>query len=185
MTLGVVLALVFALGWVPLYVFRVESVGRVLPTYDRTERRWVRLSVAILTAHNSAACMAVSTAPAIPLWFAVLGLVAFAAGVGFWFWGRALIGPLRVRRLPNEAPTRLRREGPFRLVRNPLYLGVLVAAGAPVVVARRGFLGLSLALCAVALAVRAVQEERRLRAQLGAPYDAYSRHVKRLVPFVW
>jgi protein-S-isoprenylcysteine O-methyltransferase Ste14 len=35
------------------------------------------------------------------------------------------------------------------------------------------------------LGVRAVTEEKRLRAQLGAQYDDYSKDVKRLVPFVW
>jgi protein-S-isoprenylcysteine O-methyltransferase Ste14 len=44
---------------------------------------------------------------------------------------------------------------------------------------------LTLVLCGVALMVRAVQEERRLRAQVGAPYDAYCRAVKRLIPYVW
>jgi protein-S-isoprenylcysteine O-methyltransferase Ste14 len=43
----------------------------------------------------------------------------------------------------------------------------------------------SYTVCAVAIGVRALQEEKRLRAQLGAQYEDYCREVKRLVPFVW
>ena len=44
---------------------------------------------------------------------------------------------------------------------------------------------LTFALSSVGLIVRAVQEERRLRVQVGPPYDDYCREVKRLIPFVW
>ena len=115
----------------------------------------------------------------------MLGLTLFAAAVAFWFWGRMMIGPLRVRRLPDEPPLRLQQHGAFGVVRHPLYFGYLLAAAAPLAVVPRPLFVLTFALCGVALMVRAVQEERRLRAQVGAPYDAYCRAVKRLIPFVW
>jgi protein-S-isoprenylcysteine O-methyltransferase Ste14 len=66
-----------------------------------------------------------------------------------------------------------------------LYFGYLLATAAPVAATPNRWLAVSFALCAMMLAVRAVQEERRLRAQLGAQYDDYCKDVKRLVPFVW
>jgi protein-S-isoprenylcysteine O-methyltransferase Ste14 len=185
MTLGVWIALFFTVGWVPAYLFRAEAVSAALPHYSAAEQPWVRLTVASLTLHMTAACVTVSFVRDIPPWRTVLGLVVFAAGIGFWFWGRVLIGPLRITRLPEEPPLRLRQDGAFGIVRHPLYAGMLLAASAPVLVAPRTYLGASLTLCAVVLAVRAVQEERPLRAHLGAAYDAYCRRVKRLVPFVW
>ena len=185
MTLGVGLALFFTVGWVPAFLFRAEAVTVALPHYGAAEQRWVRLSVAALTLHMTAACVTVSLARDIPPWRTLLGVLAFAAGIGFWFWGRVLIGPLRVRRLPEELPLRFRLDGPFGFVRHPLYAGILLAASAPVLAAPRVYLTASWAFCAVVLAVRAVQEERRLRAQLGAAYDAYCCRVKRLIPFVW
>jgi protein-S-isoprenylcysteine O-methyltransferase Ste14 len=185
MTLGLGLALLFALGWVPVYLFRAESVAAALPVYSRAERLSVRASIAVLVVHMSAACISLSLTPRIDTWRTVLGLGVFAAGMGLWLWARVLIGPLRVRRMPDDAPAQLRRDGPFGVVRHPLYLGVLLAASGPVLVAPRVALGITLSLCFVVLAVRAQQEERRLHAQVGAAYDNYCREVKRLVPFVW
>jgi protein-S-isoprenylcysteine O-methyltransferase Ste14 len=185
MSAGLALALLFALGWIPAYLFRAESVSAALPVYSRAERLWVRASIAVLVIHVSAACLSLSLTPRVDTWRAALGVGVFAAGMGLWLWARVLIGPLRVRRMPDDAPAELRRNGPFALVRHPLYLGVLLGASAPILVAPRASLGVTLSLCFVVLAVRAEQEERRLRTQLGAMYEDYCRAVKRLVPFVW
>jgi len=181
---GLILAFVFALGWVPFYIYRAEAVEKALPYYSSSERRWVALSPAVLAAHVALASVLVSIADP-PRWRAVLGAALFASGVAFWFWGRAQIGPLRVTRLPDQPPPRLRHDGAFGLVRNPLYLGYLAAAAAPVIVAARPILLATFAACFVTLAVRAAQEERRLHDQLGPPYAEYCRTVKRLIPFVW
>ena len=163
---GLVLALVFTAGWIPLYVFRAEEMSEALPYYSATERRSVRYAAVILIAHTSIACIVLSlTSP--PLWRAGLGLLLFAAAIGFCMWARAQIGPLRLTRLPQPPPT-LRRDGPFGVVRNPLYLGYLVAAGAAVTTGRP-LLAVTFAACFLALAMRAAQEERRLHAQLGRP----------------
>jgi protein-S-isoprenylcysteine O-methyltransferase Ste14 len=181
---GFILAVAFALGWVPLYIYRAESRRDALPYYSGSERRWVALSPAVIGAHVALACLLVSFAEP-PRWRTALGVVLLTAGVAFWFWARAQIGPLRVTRLPDEPPPQLRRDGAFGVVRNPLYLGYLVVAAAPVVVAARPILLATLTACFAALAVRAAQEERRLRDQLGPSYAAYCRSVKRLIPFVW
>jgi protein-S-isoprenylcysteine O-methyltransferase Ste14 len=185
MTLGQALALFFTVGWVPLYFCRAEAVGAALEHYESTERRWVQLSVAAVSLYVAASCVSVSVTRDMAPWRALLSMAVFAGGIGFWFWGRVLIGPLRVRRLPEEAPLRLRRDGAFGIVRHPLYFGVLVACAAPLLVAPRPHLLLGFAGCVIVVSVRALQEERRLRAQLGAAYDAYSREVKRLAPFLW
>jgi protein-S-isoprenylcysteine O-methyltransferase Ste14 len=185
MTLGFALALWFTVGWVPAYLCRVEEAKDALPHYSAVERRWVWLAMALFGVHMTAACTTVTLTRDISYWRALLALVVFAAGMGFWFWGRLSIGPLRVRRLPDQPPTRFRQDGPFRIVRHPLYLGILVAASAPVLVTFHAHLTVTLVACVMVLAVCAVQEERRLRGQLGSVYDSYCRNVKRLVPFVW
>jgi protein-S-isoprenylcysteine O-methyltransferase Ste14 len=182
--LGLVLAAAFTLGWIPLYVYRAESMQEALPHYSASERRWVRLSPAIVAAHMTLGCILVSVAEP-PPWRAAAGAALFAAGVAFWFWARHQIGPLRVTRLPDEPPRQFRRDGAFGIVRNPLFLGYLAAAAAPAIVAARPILLLTFAACFAALAIRAGQEERRLHRQLGPPYAAYCREVKRLIPFVW
>lgn len=185
MTLGVALGVVFALGWVPLFVFRVEGLTEALPSYSGVERFWVTLTPILLAVHVTGTCIAITLVPSIGWCAAFLGWTLFAGAIAFWFWGRAMIGPLRVRRLPDEAPLRLQQRGAFGVVRHPLYFGYLLAAAAPLTMVPRAPFFLTFALCCLAVAVRAIQEERRLRAQLGPSYDAYCRLVKRLVPFVW
>ncbi len=185
MTAGALLAVVFGFGWVPLFVFRAEALLAALPAYTRRERLWVQLTPTVLTIHVTAACVAINLEPGVSVWSAACALVTFAAAIAFWFWGRVMIGPLRVQRLPDEPPRHFRQGGAFGVVRHPLYCSYMVAAAAPLFVVRRPVLLVSYALCVLALAVRAVQEERRLRAQLGAAYEVYCRDVKRLIPFVW
>jgi len=181
---GIFLAFVFGLGWIPLYLYRAESMGDALPHYSPVEQRWVKLTPTVIAVHVSLSCPLVSVAEP-PPWRGTAGLILFAAGVAFWFWARLQIGPLRVTRLPNEPPRQLRRDGAFGIVRNPLYFGYLVVAAAPVVVALRPVLLLTFAACVAVLTVRADQEERRLLRQLGPAYAVYRDSVKRLVPFVW
>lgn len=181
---GPALSVVFALGWIPLYVYRAESRQEALGHYAGAERRWVKLTPVVVSAHATVGCILVSFSDP-PPWRAACGAAVFVAGVAFWFRARAQIGPLRVTRLPDEPPATLRRDGAFGLVRNPLSFGYLVVAAAPLLVAARPLLLLTFAACFVALAIRAEQEERRLHAQLGPLYDDYCRVVKRLIPFVW
>jgi protein-S-isoprenylcysteine O-methyltransferase Ste14 len=185
MTAGVVLSFAYALGWLPLFFFRVEAVSQASPYYAPSERMSIALSLGLVTLHVSAACLTLSLSTDLRWWRVAPACVLYLSGLAFWLWGRVLIGPLRVRRLPQEPPRQFRRDGAFGVVRHPLYSAVLLAAAAPVLATGRWELGLSFGACVLALAVRAIQEEHRLRAQLGAAYDAYALEVKRLVPFVW
>jgi protein-S-isoprenylcysteine O-methyltransferase Ste14 len=184
MSVGLLLAFGFALGWIPLYVYRTEAMRDAFPYYSAAERRWIWLSPTLVALHMTLACILVSfTDP--PPGRTAIAIAVFAAGIIFWFRARAQIGPLRSTRLPDEPPRELRRDGPFGLVRNPLYLGYLVVAAAPVIVAAQPILLLSYAACFAALAARTAHDERRLHRQLGEHYAAYCRDVKRLIPFVW
>jgi protein-S-isoprenylcysteine O-methyltransferase Ste14 len=184
-TLGIVLSVIFGVGWLPLFLFRAESLGEALPSYRGSERFWVLATPVILAAHVTASCGVLSLERSIHTARAVASVFLFAAGVAFWLWARATIGPVRTRRLPDQPPECLRRDGPFGLVRNPLYFGVLICAAAPALAAAEPLLAASFALSVAALAIRAGQEERRLHAQLGASYAAYCREVRCLIPFVW
>jgi protein-S-isoprenylcysteine O-methyltransferase Ste14 len=182
---GYVLALVLAAGWLSIFAFRAEAVTKSFPSYGLWERLWVLATPAVIASHVALSCALLSRMPAPPPGREAASVALCAAGVGFWLWARRAIGPMLVRRLPDEPPEMLRRDGPFGLVRNPLYFGTLLAAAAPAVAAGRPLLVITFALCVLALFVRSVQEERRLHAQLGNEYAAYCREVKRLVPFVW
>lgn len=85
----------------------------------------------------------------------------------------------------SNPPERIVEGGPYRWVRNPMYLGHLIF-----------FAGLALALASwIALAVlafhlfwfdrRAREDERHLAELFGDPYRDYSRRVKRWIPGVY
>jgi hypothetical protein len=44
MSVGLLLAFGFALGWIPLYVYRTEAMRDAFPYYSAAERRWMWLS---------------------------------------------------------------------------------------------------------------------------------------------
>jgi protein-S-isoprenylcysteine O-methyltransferase Ste14 len=77
----------------------------------------------------------------------------------------------------------LATEGPYRIVRHPIYtamLAMLVATG--IVVGRWPALVVALTLFAVGTLVRVRIEERLLRETFGATYDDYARRVPAVVP---
>jgi len=182
---AIALGFLFALGWVPFFAFRAEARGAALPYYSGAERFWVRVAPLVVALHVTLACALVSTTHPLPRLRTLIGMAMFAAALAFWHRARLQIGPLDRRPLPNEPPPTLRRDGPFGIVRNPLYLAYLVAAAAPAIVAARPLLALTWLAAFVVFAIRAAQDERRLHAQLGPVYAEYCREVKSLIPFVW
>jgi protein-S-isoprenylcysteine O-methyltransferase Ste14 len=111
-----------------------------------------------------------------------LGMLGFAIRV----WAMRVLGRFYTRTLVTTADQRVVREGPYRLVRHPGYLGsMLVWTGAA---ASSGNLLSVLAVTAlmtVAYAYRIRTEERMLIEALGEPYEEYRRRSWRLVPFVF
>lgn len=95
-------------------------------------------------------------------------------------WGLALMGRARTGLLPGVATTRLLARGPFRVSRNPLYLG-LIALDAGIALLWPSFWALLFVpLGVLALTWGAIlPEERHLRAVFGAGYEDYVRRVRR------
>ncbi len=74
-------------------------------------------------------------------------------------------------------------EGPYRLVRNPIYtgmLGMLVVTG--LAVTRWFALLVALVLFAIGTAIRVPSEEKLLRDAFGAAFEAYARRVPAVFP---
>ena len=110
-----------------------------------------------------------------------LAILLAAAGAVFRIWGSAYLGPAVVLH-PGLNAQALIAGGPYRYVRNPLYLGLwfMVAAMAFVMPATGALL--SMALLTVFLMRLILGEEAFLRERLGEPYQAYLCAVPRLIP---
>jgi protein-S-isoprenylcysteine O-methyltransferase Ste14 len=114
-------------------------------------------------------------------WYAV-PVIAAGAGLYVWcVWAFAAIG----RGTPGvwDAPRRVVAAGPYRWVRNPIYIAALIIVSGEAWL----FLSVDLLVYAGALAVAfhllvVGYEEPRLRARFGEQYQAYQRTVSRWVP---
>ena len=85
---------------------------------------------------------------------------------------------------PFDPPRRLVVRGPYRFVRNPMYLGAgLALAGTALVYRSAAVLVYLIVLAAVTQALVICYEEPNLRRLFGTDYDAYRRHVRRWVPW--
>ena len=84
---------------------------------------------------------------------------------------------------PADPPTRFVAAGPYRWVRNPMYIGNLGMILAVSVLWRSpAVMGYFLALCVVADRYVALVEEPKLVERFGPGYEAYRRAVRRWIP---
>ena len=115
----------------------------------------------------------------------ILGLSICLAGVAFGVWAIVTIGTDRVSVMPQvREDAELKTRGPYRIVRHPMYTGLLLAC-------------LGLSLCpyavwkiavlislAIVLASKTTIEEQQLRARF-PDYEAYAAKTKKFVPYIW
>ena len=113
-------------------------------------------------------------------WRVPLGWALVLFFVGWNGWSLWLFGRNQTGLLPGETTHALIEDGPFRLSRNPLYVGLLALYLGLALLART-FWGLVLLPVAVLLVLRGaiVPEERFLHARFGTRYDDYTRRVRR------
>jgi protein-S-isoprenylcysteine O-methyltransferase Ste14 len=113
----------------------------------------------------------------------VIGIAILVCGFGFAVWARVHLGrnwgmPMTVKDEPE-----LVTSGPYRLVRHPIYTGILTAVvGTALAV---NLLVLVVAVAAGAFFIySATVEERNLAAIFPNAYPAYRARTKMLIPFV-
>lgn len=116
-------------------------------------------------------------------WNALLvAMILFAAiGAGLRIWGAAYLGASTVQR-GGMIGDRIVADGPYRFVRNPLYLGTLFHSVALAFLMRPEAALLTLVLLTVVQLRLIGSEEPYLTERLGAPYQVYLAAVPRLLP---
>ena len=117
---------------------------------------------------------------AVPLVIAFSALIA-AVAAGLRVWGTAYLGPGTVNSLEMRAG-RVVADGPYRYLRNPLYLGLwFMVAAMAFIMPLTGAL-FAEALVSLFILRLILGEEAFLAAQIGEPYALYRRAVPRLIP---
>lgn len=121
----------------------------------------------------------------LPFWKLATSIILFALAAALsWSSSRALAGQLRVDAALG-ADHRLVRSGPYGLVRNPIYLSMLLILFAmAVVVSPWQLFVISLFLFTAGTEIRVRTEEKLLASHFGEEFQSYKRSVPAYIPFL-
>ena len=110
-------------------------------------------------------------------WVGVALAVAFVLWNGWTLW---FMGHHRTGILPGGATVLILQSGPFRISRNPLYLGLIALDVALALLAQSFWALVFVPIGVAALTWGAIRpEERYLSGKFGAEYEAYRSRVRR------
>lgn len=114
------------------------------------------------------------------------GLAAvMVAGLAFTWWARVHLGRLWSSTITRKEDHRIIDDGPYGLVRHPIYTGLIVALLATAAAEGRITALVGTALVIFGIWLKARTEERFLKVELdGDAYTAYCRRVPMLIPFL-
>jgi protein-S-isoprenylcysteine O-methyltransferase Ste14 len=121
-----------------------------------------------------------------PLWVQVLGGVGFVLGMVWMYWAMLSNTFLAmVVRIQSERGHTTVSSGPYRFVRHPMYVGILVSYGSTPLLLGSWLALIPFAVMGVLLVVRTALEDKTLHDELPG-YVEYAQRVRyRLVPGVW
>ena len=115
----------------------------------------------------------------------LVGFLAVLCGIAFTVWGRLTLGSNWSGVITLKEDHTLVRRGPYRIVRHPIYTGLLLALLGSAL--ERGRVGsmLGVVVCGFGLWLKSRTEERFMVQRFGDQYLRYRREVKGLVPFLF
>jgi len=105
------------------------------------------------------------------------------AAFAFAWWARVHLGKLWSGMLTLREGHRVVDTGPYRLARHPIYTGFIAASWCYALIETRPLALLGAVVLTIVMTVKAKEEERFLRRELGASdYDAYAAGTRMLLP---
>jgi protein-S-isoprenylcysteine O-methyltransferase Ste14 len=117
-------------------------------------------------------------------WLGGVGLVLFAIGLFFAVWARLHIGRNWGMPMTEKHDPELVTSGPYRLVRHPIYSGILLA-GLGTAVAVSWMWLIAVALAGFYFGYSSAIEERFLARSFPGTFPAYKASTNRLLPFIY
>ena len=164
------------------FIFRPDSRDPSPRGETQSRRNWLRLLLAVFlivalrTYHPGS-----TTLDAGIEW---LGVAVCAAGIGIATRARVCLGRNRGIPMTVRARPKLVRSGPYRVVRHPIYSGLLLAAIGSALVTGPGWLVVVIGAGAYFVVSLRV-EETDMAAAFPEQYSEYAGHTKRLIPYVY
>jgi len=148
----------------------------------------VRADLVTLVSLLAAIAGAIGVRAAVPNadWLIALGAVLVAAGLVLRHRAAAELGRYFTRSVLVRPGQHVVDTGPYRLVRHPGYLGILISELGLALTLRNWF---SLVLIATGFFLshvpRILAEESTMATNLGEPYREFARTRKRVIPGIW
>jgi len=112
------------------------------------------------------------------------GMILCVAGLGFAIWARVVIGRNWSGAVTLKEDHQLVERGPYRLVRHPIYTGILSMYIATAIVLGHLAGCIGVVIVFASFWIKLIREERVMLNQFPDEYTAYRQRVKRLIPFV-
>jgi protein-S-isoprenylcysteine O-methyltransferase Ste14 len=116
---------------------------------------------------------------------AAIGLGTQLAATLFYFWSRTYLGRLWSGQITIMQGHHLVETGPYRLLRHPLYTGVIGMFVGTAIVSGQYHALLGIAMCIIAYARKIPMEEAALRAEFGEAFEEYRRKRWAFIPWVY
>jgi protein-S-isoprenylcysteine O-methyltransferase Ste14 len=114
----------------------------------------------------------------------LVGIAVTLAGLGFAIWARLHLGINWSGQPMIRIDHKLVRSGPYNIVRNPIYTGILIAmAGTTIVVGEFWAMAVTVILL-LAFLMKIRMEEKILQEEFGESFIQYKKEIKSLIPFV-
>jgi protein-S-isoprenylcysteine O-methyltransferase Ste14 len=116
---------------------------------------------------------------------ALLGLVTVLTGVVFSVWARVMLGGNWSNSVTVKEDHTLVRWGPYRVVRHPIYSGILLGMIGSALQRgeMRSFVGVM--ICGLSFWLKTRAEEHFMVQRFGEEYLQYCHQVRALVPFIF
>ena len=176
--------LVFAVGWAGFWLYWPVAAlsmkrGRVPWSRELRIRAVIVVVLILFIRSGSFRDHGLNT----DRWRAALGLALLGLGLAFAIWARVHIGRNWGAPMTQKEEPELVTSGPYRLMRHPIYSGILLA-GIATAVALNWFWLTAVALAGIYFVYSATIEERFMTEQFPDAYPVYKRSTRMLVPYI-
>jgi protein-S-isoprenylcysteine O-methyltransferase Ste14 len=170
-----------AIAWVPFWIYWLTAATRAK---ESRGRRWTPIggltviAVVIVVRLFRTGSLAVNS----PV-LGGIGAAVFVSGLALAIWARVHLGRNWGMPMTERAEPELITSGPYRLIRHPIYTGLLLGVIGTALATNLVGLIVAAVLCGVFYRAASV-EERNLIAAFPTTYPAYRDSTKMLIPFI-
>lgn len=176
------LRIAISLAWVFFWLYWLVSASRVKrgsrPRRSRPPGLLIGPLVFVLVRFSKASELAVHSHV-----LEAVGALLLFGGLGFAVWARIHLGRNWGMPMTRKDEPELITSGPYRLVRHPIYSGILLAL-LVTSLATNAFLLVACVAMGAYFTYSATVEERLLASSFPAAYAAYRTRTKMLIPFL-